>query len=65
MSWEKLRTTQGYNALDMEQEVLCPAGTPLKTLRCPIRIDGEIYKSPAGAPSIGQHSARIKDEFDL
>ena len=65
MSWEKLRATPGYRALDMEQEVLCPAGTPLKTLRCPIRIDGEIYKSPAGAPSIGQHSARITTDFDL
>ena len=65
MSWEKLRTTPGYNALDMEQEVLCPAGTPLKTLRCPIRIDGEIYKSAAGAPSIGQHNFQIKDEFSL
>jgi crotonobetainyl-CoA:carnitine CoA-transferase CaiB-like acyl-CoA transferase len=65
MSWEKLRGTAGYRALDMEQEVLCPAGTPLKTLRCPIRIDGEIYKSPAGAPSIGQHSAQIAAEFGL
>lgn len=65
MSWEKLRTTPGYNALDMEQEVLCPAGTPLKTLRCPIRIDGEIYKSAAGAPSIGQHNFQIKGEFSL
>lgn len=65
MSWEKLRTTPGYNALDMEQEVLCPGGTPLKTLRCPIRIDGEIYKSAAGAPSIGQHNFQIKGEFSL
>jgi crotonobetainyl-CoA:carnitine CoA-transferase CaiB-like acyl-CoA transferase len=65
MSWETLRGTAGYRALDMEQEVLCPAGTPLKTLRCPIRIDGEIYKSPAGAPSIGQHSAQIAAEFGL
>ena len=42
LSWERLRQTEGYRVLDMEQEVLCPAGTPLKTLRCPIRIDGMI-----------------------
>lgn len=65
MSWEKLRSTPGYAALDMEQEVLCPGGTPLKTLRCPIRIDGEIQKYPKGAPSIGQDSARIAAEFAL
>ena len=65
MSWQKLRQTDGYRALDMEQEVLCPAGTPLPTLRCPIRIDGEVYKSPKGAPSIGQHTANISAEFAL
>ena len=65
MSWKKLRGTPGYNALDMEQEIHCPGGTPIKTLRCPIRIDGEIYKSPVGAPSIGQNSARIAAEFGL
>lgn len=65
MSWEKLRRTPGYAVLDMEQEILCPAGTPLKTLRCPIRIDGKIQKSPKGAPSIGQDTAQITAEFGL
>ena len=65
MSWEKLRRTPGYDVLDMEQEILCPAGTPLKTLRCPIRIDGQIQKSPKGAPSIGQDTAKITAEFNL
>lgn len=65
MTWEKLRKTDGYRALDMEQTVLCPQGTPLPTLRCPIRIDGEVYKSAKGAPSIGQHTAGIAAEFRL
>ena len=65
MSWEKLRTTDGYRELDMEQVVRCPQGTPLATLRCPIRIDGEIFKSPTGAPSIGQHNADILRAFGI
>lgn len=41
------------------------ASTPMPTLRCPIRIDGEIYKSAKGAPSIGQHTANLTAEFQL
>lgn len=65
LSWERLRQTEGYRILDMEQEVLCPAGTPLKTLRCPIRIDGKISKFPIGAPAIGQHTDAINCEFNI
>jgi len=65
MSWKKLRQTEGYLALDMEQTVQCPQGTPMPTLRCPIRIDGEIYKSAKGAPAIGQHTANLSAEFQL
>jgi len=65
MDWAGLRQTEGYQALDMEQEILCPAGTPIRTLRCPIRIDGEIYKSSKGAPSIGQQNVSISKEFQL
>jgi crotonobetainyl-CoA:carnitine CoA-transferase CaiB-like acyl-CoA transferase len=65
MSWKKLRQTEGYLALDMEQTVTCPQGTPMPTLRCPIRIDGEIYKSAKGAPAIGQHTANLSAEFQL
>jgi CoA:oxalate CoA-transferase len=65
LTWEKMRGTEGYRVLGMEQEVLCPGGTPLRTLRCPIRIDGEIYQSPQGAPAIGQHNEAITREFGL
>ena len=65
MSWKTLRQTEGYQALDMEQTIYCPEGTPLPTLRCPIRIDGDIYKSPKGAPSIGQDNTTIKATFNL
>lgn len=65
MTWSRLRRTDGYQALDMEQEIRCPGGTPLQTLRCPIRIDGMVSKSSVGAPSIGQDNARIDTEFSL
>ena len=65
LSWERLRQTAAYQALGMEQEILCPGGTPLKTLRCPIRIDGGISTSPLGAPDVGQHTAAIDAEFTL
>lgn len=65
LSWEQLRQTEGYRALDMEQETFCPGGTPLQTLRCPIRIDGEIFKSHRGSPAIGQHNRAITSEFKL
>ena len=65
LSWEKLRQTEGYRALDMEQTILCPGGTPLRTTRCPIRIDSHILTSPKGAPAIGQHNAQIQSEFSL
>jgi crotonobetainyl-CoA:carnitine CoA-transferase CaiB-like acyl-CoA transferase len=65
LSWERLRRTEGYRVLDMEQDIFCPAGTPLKTLRCPIRIDGAISKSQLGAPAIGQHTADIDAELGI
>ena len=63
MNWTRLRETEGYQALDMEQTVICPQGTELPTLRCPIRIDGEVYKSPTGAPAVGQHTDLINQEI--
>lgn len=65
LSWKRLRETEGYQILGMEQEIRCPGGTPLQTLRCPIRIDGHISKSARGAPAIGQHTAVIDAEFSI
>ena len=65
MDWSQLRETDGYQTLDMEQVVTCPQGTKLPTLRCPIRIDGEIYKSPQGAPAVGQHTDALNQEFSI
>ncbi|MEX1117800.1 MAG: CoA transferase, partial [Terrimicrobiaceae bacterium] len=63
LDYSRLRQSPGYQSLDMEQTIHCPGGTPIQTLRCPIRIDGHILKSPQGAPAIGQHSAQILKEL--
>lgn len=65
LPWPALVEHEGYRALDMEQEIRSRRGTAMKTTRCPIRIDGEIYKCAHGAPGIGQHGAEIIEEFSL
>lgn len=65
LTWERLRKTEAYRAIDFEQTVVRENAPALKTTRCPIRVDGEIYKSPLGAPRVGQHTTDICEEFAL
>jgi crotonobetainyl-CoA:carnitine CoA-transferase CaiB-like acyl-CoA transferase len=64
-TWPRLVKHEAFHALDMVQDVTCRDGSVLRTTRCPIRIDGEIYKSSNGAPRVGQHTDSITEEFDL
>ncbi|SPE39534.1 CoA-transferase family III protein (fragment) [Candidatus Sulfopaludibacter sp. SbA3] len=63
LTWPELMRTQSFQALDMVQEVTCRGGSVLRTTRCPIRIDGEVYKSARPAPRVGEHTARILEEY--
>ncbi len=65
LDYSRLRETEGYAVLDMEQTIVCAGGTPLKTLRCPIHMDGRLFTSSRGAPTIGQHTGDIVAEFGL
>ena len=65
LTWKQMRESEAYKILDMEQTVICPEGSEMPTLRCPIRIDGDVYKSPKGAPAVGQHNAEIEKEYAL
>jgi len=65
LSWPKLWQTDAFKALDFEQAVTRDGGPTLRTTRCPITIDGEHFKSPRGAPRVGQHTAAIQSEFSL
>lgn len=55
-TWDKLFQTEGFKNLDMLQKVKRKNGIELFTTRCPIRIDGEIYKSEKAAPILGQNN---------
>lgn len=63
LTWPDLMSRDSFQALDMVQEVTCRGGSVLRTTRCPIRIDGEVFKSARPAPAIGEHTARIREEF--
>lgn len=62
-TWPQLFQHEAFQVLDFVQEVSRREGVSLQTTRCPIRIDGEIYKSPRGAPVIGQHTRQILEEL--
>lgn len=64
-TWPKLMQHEAFKALDMLQSVSRSNGACLLTTRCPIRVDGEVYKSSLGAPKVGQHTGQIVQEFGL
>jgi CoA:oxalate CoA-transferase len=55
LDWPSLVAHDGFTVLDIVQEVTRTDGPTMTTTRCPIRIDGEILKSPLGAPRLGQN----------
>lgn len=65
LTWERLLRHEGFKVIDMVQEVARSESVKLDTLRCPIRIDGQILKNPKGAPRIGEDTARIMAEFAI
>lgn len=62
-TWPRLLQHDGFKALDMIQEVSRADGATLRTTRCPIRVDGEVYKSPLCAPRVGEHTDQVAEEF--
>ncbi|MCP4358890.1 MAG: CoA transferase, partial [Chloroflexi bacterium] len=63
--WDRLFAHEGFQTLQMVQEVSRDENVKLDTLRCPIRIDGERLFSDKGAPRIGQQTAQIMTEFSI
>jgi crotonobetainyl-CoA:carnitine CoA-transferase CaiB-like acyl-CoA transferase len=62
LSWPQLWATDAFRELDFEQTVQREDGPSMRTTRCPITIDGQRLKNPRGAPRVGQHTERIRDE---
>ena len=69
LTWDRLFAQEAFRVLDMVQTVEgrpgTPAGSEMRTTRCPIRIDGEILTSAVHAPRIGEHNREIEEEFGL
>ena len=64
-NYDELIAHDGFAALDMTQRIETAAGESLTTLRCPVRIDGAVLRSPRAAPALGEHTAQIAAAFAL
>lgn len=51
--WDTLTASEGYRVLGMEQDISLPSGKSIRTLRCPIRLDGLRLYSERPAPLLG------------
>lgn len=65
LNWQQLFQHAAFAELDWVMEVRREDGPAMQTTRCPITIDGQRFKSPLGAPRIGQHTGIIAREFNL
>ncbi len=65
LDWESMVKHEGFKILDMVQRIQRDDGLDIETLRCPIKIDGEIFKSNKAAPRIGNDNENIKKEFRI
>lgn len=61
LDWPELIETEGFAALDALQVITAPDGTEIRTTRCPIRMDGQVVKSPAGGPALGADTGSYLD----
>ncbi|MCM2679710.1 CaiB/BaiF CoA transferase family protein [Echinimonas agarilytica] len=63
LNWTQLVEHDGFKVLDMVQSVTHGLGHSYQTTRCPIRFDESIITNAIGAPSLGQHTANVIQEF--
>ncbi|MBK6936876.1 MAG: CoA transferase [Chitinophagaceae bacterium] len=63
--YDALIKQEGYRVLNMEITTHTSNGLRVKTTRCPIRVDGKILVSSAGAPYLGEHNERIDEKHGL
>jgi len=65
LDWEKMLKHEGFKILDMTQRIIGVDGLNIETLRCPIRVNGKIFKSEKAAPKVGQDNEKIIAEMDI
>ncbi|WP_373414214.1 CaiB/BaiF CoA transferase family protein [Ensifer aridi] len=64
LDWPELLSSEGFRILDMLQTVTREDDVSIGTTRCPVRIDGLRPKTERAAPVVGEHTVRIRAEFD-
>lgn len=65
MDYDSLTQQAGYQVLNMELDVKTSNGISIKTTRCPIRMDGQLFTSDRGAPLLGEHNLEIERQFEM
>ncbi|RXK86731.1 CaiB/BaiF CoA transferase family protein [Filimonas effusa] len=65
MNYDTMMKEPAYQALHMDLQVKTSNGLSIKTTRCPIKIDAEIFHSEQGAPLLGEHNSLIEKQFGL
>jgi len=63
MDWRGMMASDAFKRLNFEQ-ALSRAGAPsLRSLRGPLRLNGQVLTSSRAAPMLGQDNAQISDEI--
>ncbi|TWU67324.1 CaiB/BaiF CoA transferase family protein [Crateriforma conspicua] len=65
LNWDRLMHSEGFQVLDMTQQVTRGNGTGYQTTCCPIRIDGQRLKAARGSCDLGEHNESIDRELAI
>jgi CoA:oxalate CoA-transferase len=65
MNWPALFSSENFRLLDMVQTLRRDDGFTVRTMRSPIRVDGQRGVTPRPAPKIGENTEALRREFAL
>ncbi len=65
LDYDDLVKEEGYRLLEMEVTVKTSKGVSVTTTRCPVKVDGQLLLSAAGAPMLGEHNEAIEKQFGI
>ncbi|MCV3765986.1 CaiB/BaiF CoA transferase family protein [Rhizobium sp. TRM95796] len=65
LDWDELMSHEGFQTLDMLQTVTREDAVSILTTSSPLRVNGQRPHGDRAAPRIGEHSDRIRKEFNL
>lgn len=65
LDWPRLLEHEAFKVLKMTRTITSGHGQAMRSLGCPIRVDGERSSFDRGAPLLGAHTEAIAKEFGL